>query len=304
MSIEELRSFTVLAAHLHFGRAAEAIHVSQPALTKQMHRLEESLGGKLFERGKHGTTLTTLGARFVPQARELVASFERILANAQKEAQGRGGRLNVGFGYYTYELVPQLIVKLRTLEPDIEISLRDMSTAEQITNLQNGQLDVGFARLPLPPSTPALETRTVLSGQLALVTPLDETQRAITDLADCHDMPFVLLSKERSPGLYDRILKLCARHGFHPHIVQEVSEITTALALVGSGMGLSIIPESSWSRRFGGLRIHALQERAALWTVGAVWRRRDSNPVLHRFLDLLRSEVKAVNRKTPPGHND
>jgi DNA-binding transcriptional LysR family regulator len=301
MSIEELRSFTVLAGHLHFGRAAKALHVSQPALTKQMQRLEEALGGKLFERGKYGTMLTTFGARFVPQATELVASFERLLANAQKEAQGRGGRLSIGFGYSTYELVPQLIVKMRAREPGIEISLRDMSTSEQITNLQDGRIDVGFARLPLPAATPDLETRTVLSGNLALVMRLDETQRAIATLADCHEMPFVMVSKERSRGLYDLILKLCAQHGFHPHIIQEVWEITTALALVAAGMGLSIIPELSWSRQFAGLRIHPLQERAASWTVGAVWRRRDSNPALRRFLDLLRSEVKAVNRKTLPG---
>jgi DNA-binding transcriptional LysR family regulator len=147
-----------------------------------------------------------------------------------------------------------------------------------------------------PPATKALETRTVLSGQLALVMSLETTSRMITSLPDCHERLFVLLSKERSPGLYDRILKLCARHGFHPRIIQEVSEITTALALVGAGMGLSIIPESSWSRRFGGLRIQALPERAASWTVGAVWRRRDRNPALRRFLDLLRSEVPPVNR--------
>jgi DNA-binding transcriptional LysR family regulator len=291
MSIEELRSFTVLAGHLHFGRAAGALHVSQPALTKQMHRLEESLGGRLFERGRHGTTLTTFGARFVPRAKELVASFERLMANARNEAQGRGGRLNIGFGYYTYELVPKLVVKLRAREPEIEISLRDLSSAEQIAGLQNGRLDIGFARLPLPPATRALETRTVLSGHLALVMPLEGGQRADVALADCRDRPFVILSKDRSPGLYDRVLKLCAKHGFHPRIIQEVSEITTALALVGAGMGLSIIPESSWSRRFGGLRIQTIQERAASWTVGAVWRRRDSNPALRHFLDLLQSEI-------------
>ena len=298
MTIEELRSFTVLAGHLHFGRAAEALHLSQPALTKQMYRLEESLGSALFERGKQGTTLTTLGARFVPQARELIVSFERLLATARKEAQGQGGRLNIGFGYYTYELVPQLIVKLRALVPEIEISLRDMSTAEQIASLQEGGLDVGFARLPLPSAMRVLEARVVLSGQLALVMPWDESHGKIATLADCRQRPFVLLSKVRSPGLYDRILRLCARHGFHPHIVQEVSEITTALALVGAGLGLSIIPESSWSRRFGGLRIHALPEPAASWTVGAVWRRRDGNPALRRFLDLLGTKVPQAKRGT------
>src|SRR5579863_1917532 len=133
MNIDGLRSFIVLAGHLHFGRAAQALHVSQPALTKQIHRLEETLAGRLFERGKHGTRLTVFGGRFLPQAREQVAGFDRLLASARKEAQGRGGRLNIGFGWYTLELVPQLVVKLRQNEPDIEISLRDLSTADQIS---------------------------------------------------------------------------------------------------------------------------------------------------------------------------
>jgi DNA-binding transcriptional LysR family regulator len=293
MTIEELRSFTILAGHLHYGRAAQALHVTQPALTRQIHRLEEALGGRLFERGKHGTNLTVFGGRFLPRAKELLASFDRLLADARKEAQGRAGRLQIGFGSYTLELVPRLIVKLRSVEPGIEISLRDMSTVDQIADLQKGQLDIGFTRLPLPPAARHFETCPVVTGNLALALPIARPDERGVTLADCRDKPFILLSKQRSPGLYDLILKLCARHDFHPNIIQEVSEFTTALALVRAGMGLSIIPDSEWSRRFGGVRIQPILERGAAWSVGAVWRRRDSNPALHRFVELLRSEVKA-----------
>jgi DNA-binding transcriptional LysR family regulator len=292
MNVEELRSFTVLAGHLHFGRAAEALHLTQPALTKQVRRLEDSVGGRLFDRSRHGTTLTTLGQRLVPPARELVASFDRLLLNAQKEAQGRGGRLRIGFGYYAYELAPRLVVELRRLEPDLEISLRDLSTAEQIRDLQAGELDIGFARLPLPDTKGFFASRPVLSGRLALALP-SHRQRDVAGLANCREEPFVILSKQRSAGLYERILKLCAAHGFHPRIVQEVSELTTALALVRAGMGLSIIPESSWSRLFGGVRIQPLNDPAASWAVGAVWRRRDTNAALRRFLELLRTRHPA-----------
>ena len=296
MNMDELHSFTVLAGHLHFGRAAQALHVSQPALTKQINRLEAALGGRLFERGKHGTRLTVFGSRFLPPAKEQVASFDRLLVGARKEAQGRGGRLNIGFGWYTLELVPRLVVKLRSLEPDTEISLVDMATADQLANLENGQLDVGFTRLPLPPSARHLESCPALTGHLGLVLPLQGYRPSNPTLDQCREKPFVLLSKGRSPGVYDLVMKLCASHGFHPRIVQEVSELTTAMALVRAGMGVSIIPESSWSQRFGGVRIRTLTERAAAWSVGAVWRRRDSNPALYRFLDLLRSEVRPAGR--------
>jgi DNA-binding transcriptional LysR family regulator len=286
MNVEELRSFTVLAGHLHFGRAAEALHLTQPALTKQVRRLEESVGGGLFERSRHGTTLTTLGKLLMPRAKDLVAAFDQLVRNTQKDAQGRGGRLKVGFGYYTYELVPRLVVALRRQEPDIEISLRDLSSAEQIRALQSGELDLGFVRLPLPETQKLLACHPVLSGRLALALPAD-LRTTITSLAACRQHPFIIISQQRSAGLYERVLKLCARHGFHPRIVQEVSEITTALALVRAGMGLSVIPEASWSRFFAGVHIQPLNDPAALWTVGAVWRRRDSNPALLRLVALL-----------------
>src|SRR5882724_856158 len=291
MRIEELRAFVILAGHLHFGRAAQVLHVSQPALTKQIRRLEESLGGRLLERGRHGTKLSAFGARFLTQAKEVVEAFDRLGVAARKAAAGEAGQLRIGFGSYTLELVPRLVVKLRTAAPGVEISLRDMSTSEQIVALQAEQLDVGFTRLPLPASARDLAALPVLSGQLALVTPARPSPTGRVSLDDCRDKPFIILSKQRSPGLYDKILALCAGHGFHPRIVQEVSELATALALVQSGMGLCIVPISDSARRFPGVKMQLLSEKAAAWAAGAVWRRKDSNPALKRFLEVLRGEI-------------
>jgi len=291
MRIEELRAFVILAGHLHFGRAAQVLHVSQPALTKQIRRLEESLGGRLLERGRHGTKLSAFGTRFLAQAKDVVEAFDRLGVAARKAAAGQAGQLRIGFGSYTLELVPRLVVKLRSVAPGVEISLRDMSTSEQIAALQAEQLDVGFTRLPLPASARDLTAMPVVSGQLALVCPAGPVSAARVSLDNCSDQPFVMLSKQRSPGLYDKILALCAGHGFHPRIVQEVSELATALALVRSGMGLCIVPGSHTARRFPGVKLQPLPEKAAAWAAGAVWRRGDSNPALKRFLGVLRNEI-------------
>jgi len=292
MRIEELRAFVILAGHLHFGRAAQVLHVSQPALTKQIRRLEESLGGRLLERGRHGTKLSAFGTRFLAQAKDVVEAFDRLGVAARKAAAGQAGQLRIGFGSYTLELVPRLVVKLRSVAPGVEISLRDMSTSEQIAALQAEQLDVGFTRLPLPASARDLTAMPVVSGQLALVCPVRPVSAARVSLDNCRDQPFVMLSKQRSPGLYDKILALCAGHGFHPRIVQEVSELATALALVRSGMGLCIVPGSHTARRFPGVKLQPLPERAAAWAAGAVWRRKDSNPALKRFLEVLKAEIQ------------
>lgn len=301
MSIDELRSFVILAGHLHFGRAAQALHVSQPALTKQINRLEDAVGGKLLARGKQGSKLTTLGERFLPRAKEVVAAFDQLLAETRQEAEGRGGRLRIGSGSYTLDLVPQLIVRLRALEPRIEVSLRDLSTTEQLSSLQQEQLDLGFMRLPLPSAARDLAVRPVMSGQLALVLPKQGFSNRPVKLSDCRDQPFVILSKQRSRGLYELTLKLCVQHGFHPRIVQEVSELPTALALVRAGMGILIIPDCFWSPHFTGARMQLLPGRAAAWAVGAVWRKRDTNPALQRFLKLLQTEM--ANARTAPESN-
>jgi DNA-binding transcriptional LysR family regulator len=119
-------------------------------------------------------------------------------------------------------------------------------------------------------------------------------------LKDCREKPFVLISRDRSPTLHQHAVALCARHGFHPRTVQEVPEVTTALALVRAGLGLGIIPQSFGTTHFAGLRFHTLREAEARWKVGAAWRRNDTNPLLLRFLAMLQSEVRSARLKSLP----
>jgi DNA-binding transcriptional LysR family regulator len=111
-------------------------------------------------------------------------------------------------------------------------------------------------------------------------------------LAQLKDQPFVLISSQRSPTFNRHALELCARHGFRPRVVQEVVEITTVLALVHAGLGVSMIPESFPHNRFEGIRTHRITDRAAEWRVAAAWRKDDSNPLIPQFLRLLKPSVR------------
>ena len=294
MDIHELRSFLVLSEQLHFGRAAKLLHLSQPALTKQIRRLEEGLRGQLFERSKHGTRLSAFGQEVLDPARTTVRSFDQLVEQGQKAAVGKMGRLRIGFGFHTFEIVPRLIVRFRRGAPDVQVTLRDMSSAEQVAALESSQLDLGFARLPLPRG---LETLPVVEDRLVLVSSAQHFPSKSISLEDCRMEPFVTISKARSPGFYQHMILLCAKHGFHPRIVQEVTEFTTALALVRSGLGLTIMPQSFWTSRFAGIRLHPLPEKAAAWSVGAAWRRGDANPALHRFIDLVRASSMNAEKR-------
>lgn len=289
MDIRELRSFVLLAGQLHFGRAARLLNLSQPALTKQIRRLEEELGASLFERGRHGTVLSAFGRDFLREARLAVAGFDRLLERAKGAAAGETGTLEIGFGFHTLDLVPPLIVKLRQLAPGIEVGLRDMSTAEQVEALESGRLDLGFVRLPVEKDfriLPVIRDRLVLVSSPAAPLPAD------TALKDCRERAFVSISQERAPGFYGHMLSLCAKHGFHPRVVQQVPEFTTALALVQAGLGVAIIPESVGTSRFPGMRVHPLRDKEAGWAVGAAWRKENTNPALGKFLGLLEAEMK------------
>src|SRR6478609_4095131 len=149
MELRDVRSFVILAEQLHYGRSAQLLNLTQPALTKQIRRLEEELGGELFIRGRHGTQLTTLGRDFLRGARASLRDFDELVQRTRRIAAGEIGQLRIGFGFHTFELVPRIIVRLRKNLPSIQISLRDMSTAEQVEALRTEKLDLGFVRLPL-----------------------------------------------------------------------------------------------------------------------------------------------------------
>lgn len=289
MELAEIRSFLILAELLHFGRAAAVLHLSQPALTKQVHRLEEAVGGRLFTRGRHGARLTAVGEQFLAGARPLAADADRLLALARRAARGEIGRLRIGFGFHTLELVPRLLVRLRRAVPEVEISLRDMSTREQVEGLRAQRIDLGFVRLPVEDSE--LETLPVIEDRLMLVAGLSVDLPVHRTLDACRALPFVLISRERSPSMRQHVLQLCAKHGFHPRIVQEVPEATTALALVRAGLGVSLFSQSFGIARVPGVRFHPLADPEAGWSVGAAWRKGDPNPILHRFLEMIRPEA-------------
>ncbi|MCW1887157.1 LysR substrate-binding domain-containing protein [Luteolibacter flavescens] len=287
--MRELKSFVLLAEQLHFGRASRLLNLSQPALTKQIRRMEDELGAPLFERGRHGTMLSSLGKQFLKEARGVVSGFDRLLDGAHTSARGESGNLSLGFGFHTLELVPRVIVKLRETSPGIQITLRDMSTAEQTDALRKGELDLGFVRLP---GADDFKLLPVIKDRLTLVSSAAYPLPANATLGSCRDLPFVSISEARSPGFFGHFLQLCGKHSFHPRVVQQVPEFTTALALVQAGLGVTVIPQSAGTSRFPGLRQHPLRDRDAAWTVAAAWRKGDSNPALAKFLAILKVEAK------------
>ncbi|HTT70242.1 MAG TPA: LysR substrate-binding domain-containing protein [Anaeromyxobacteraceae bacterium] len=296
MEIRLLRSFQVLAEQGHFGRASRALHISQPALTKQVRQLEDELGAPLFLRGRHGAELTQFGRLFANEVAPLLLHADRVLTRAQRAAHGELGELRLGFGITTRLLAPRLVSRFRRLHPDVHVTLQDMSSPIQVDALVRGDLDVGFVRLPVErplAHLPAVEDRLVLA-----VPDGRKAELARRPLQDLRNEPFVDLAPvpPGSPSYQAHVLRVCAAYGFRPRVVQSASDFHTILALVSAGLGVAVVPRAAAAARVEGIAYLALDVPEARWRVGAAWIPGTRNPVREAFLALLREELARVNR--------
>jgi DNA-binding transcriptional LysR family regulator len=270
LEVSEARSFLALASELHFGRAARQLFVSQPALSKQLKRLEDKLGGALFTRSKRKVSLTDSGRALQPLAERLLESSAAAFSRARDVAAGRAGSLRVGFGIASVaEVLPRTLLRFRKAYPDVTLELHDQSTPSQVAGLLQGRLDLGVLRLPLAHGE--LSSVRLFRERVVLVAPALSTRPLELRLAALRDEPFIFLARENSATFHDHSRSLCRKVGFEPHIVQEASEMFTILNLVRAGIGVALVPSAALGMNVPGVRFAELGLREAEWRIGAAW---------------------------------
>jgi DNA-binding transcriptional LysR family regulator len=282
----ELQAFVTLAEYLHFGRAAELLHVTQPALSKQIQRLEGKVGGALVARGYRDVRLTEAGQVLLTRARIVLQESSTALDAATRAVRGELGRLRIGFGVAMIEkLLPDVLLRFRTRYPGVELRLQDMSTPSQVTALALGQIDVGFVRLPVTEGR--VETRPILRERLMVALGARGPWHLRGGLASLSEAPFITIARTTSASFHDHVIAVCRAAGFVPNIVQETSELFTMLMLVRAGMGIALAPTSAASRKPQGVRFKKLSAPEAAWDIGLAWSAaRASEPVIKAFIDL------------------
>lgn len=285
MNLLLLKSFVTLAESLHFGEASRQLHLSQPALTKQIKRLEAHVGAPLFNRSRHGTDLTDVGRLLLEEAHTLLGQSGEVLNRVRRAARGEIGHIAIGFSFSTVGLLSKVLPQFRLQYPDVDVSLHDLSSSAQMQQLNQGSLQIGFVRLP---ALPGLSHQRILSDRLALVIP-KTLHRTIThfDVDALRDLPFLLLHRERAPGLHDHILRFCALHNFHPRVVQQANESLTILSLVGGGVGVSVMHESALRNPGDDVVCLPIEDERARWDVGLVWRSGHQAKVVDKFVELI-----------------
>ncbi|MDR5807248.1 LysR substrate-binding domain-containing protein [Caballeronia sp. LZ019] len=288
MELRLLKTFLAVAELRHFSRAADALHMSQPALSKQIGALEASIGGKLFERGRHGAELTLFGERFLPDAETLVQDADEILARARDASSGRTGHLRIGICLSVLTLVPRIIADFRRANPGVAITLSDLSSAEQERRLLAGKLDAGFLRLP---ASAGLSSFKVIDEGLALAMPPHGTfKRLPSDLAVLNDIGFIALSRARGPGLAAQIDRWCRERRFVPNVTQHAEDVQAVLTSVAAGVGVAFIPSRA-QHLLRDATVLPLAGRHAKWRVGLAWPSARDNAVTARFVSHVRAAL-------------
>ncbi len=247
MELRQIRSFLSIAETLHFGRTAELIHLSQPALSLQIRALEEEVGVRLFERNRRKTTLTAAGVAFRNDAAAALSQLDQAIRKARLAANGKLGLLRIGFiSGVGAEIVPNVARQFKNLNPEVEFSLLAIPTAHQLQMLQTGSLDIGFLRLPIGEQS-ALEVRTVHREPFVLVVPSSHklAKRKKVRLGEVSGENFVMNERSYAPGFHDLIFGMLRDTGIVPSVSQTAAELSTLVSLVSAQMGVAILPASA-----------------------------------------------------------
>jgi LysR family hydrogen peroxide-inducible transcriptional activator len=289
VTLRQLRYFDALARHGHFGRAAEACAISQPALSMQIKEMEQALGGVLLERGARQVTLTKFGEELLQRVRDILRSVDELGDFARASRDRLAGRLRVGMiPTIAPYLLPKVIENLARLHPELDIHVRETLTPKLIKEVAEGRLDTAIVALPV--SEPSLTEVALFKENFLLVRPGEQEGTPIPSRESLREMKLLLL--EEGHCFRDQALSFCKMLA-PPREVLDASSLSTLVQMVGAGIGVTLIPEMAVAveTRSASVSVARFKNPQPSRTIGMVWRK--SSP-LARQLEQI-SEVVCLS---------
>lgn len=285
-----LRCFVAVADELHFGRAAARLHMTQPPLSRQIQQLEHLLDVELLNRSSRSVKLTPAGRSFLTEARRLLNMAESAALSARRVANGSDGSIAVGFtASVSYSYLPRLLSAVRNPLKNIDFTLREMVTQDQLGALTSGMLDVGLMRPML--DNEELDAIVVSREKLVCAAPIDHAfaRRRSVHLRDFDHELCIGYSPVEARYFYDLTAAAFLAAQSMPRYVQYMAQVHAILGLVQAGLGVALVPESARQLRFDGVVLREV-EMAGQQPVEtcAVWKRSNENPALKGLLTILR----------------
>lgn len=298
MTLKQLRYFEALAQHQHFGRAASACAISQPALSVQIMELEKSLGTDLFERGRRQVRLTNFGEEFASRVRTILQSVEELGELARASTDRLVGRLRLGIiPTIAPYLLPAIISNLTRMNDGIDIQVRETVTPKLVEELSEGRLDAAIVALPV--SEPSLSEIPLFEENFVLVRPLGDAGKPVPGHEDLREMKLLLL--EEGHCFRDQALSFCNIQSSRPREILDASSLATLVQMVGAGMGVTLIPEMAIAveTRSAPVSISRFAAPEPARTIGMIWRK--TSPLAKQLAEISRVVRQSAGDWSRPG---
>ena len=297
LTLRQLRYFDALTRHGHFGRAAEACAVSQPALSMQIKELEDTLGGVLLERGARQVALTTFGEELIQRVRDILRSVDELGDFARASRDRLAGRLRIGMiPTIAPYLLPKVIENLARMHPELDIHVRETLTPKLIQEVAEGRLDTAIVALPI--SEPSLTEVALFTENFLLVRPGEHAGTPVPSHDALREMRLLLL--EEGHCIRDQALAFCKMQPSPPREVLDASSLSTLVQMVGAGIGVTLIPEMAVAveTRSAPVSVTRFRNPQPSRTIGMVWRR--TSPLAGQLQQI--SEVVYLSGKPHSRH--
>jgi DNA-binding transcriptional LysR family regulator len=283
MELRQLRYFLGVAEQLHFTRAAELLHVAQPALSQQIALLEEEIGVKLLERTNRRVQLTPAGQAFRDKAQAALDKAGEAASDAQKVDRGQGGSVAIGFiSTAALVVLPKLLVHFCSSVPDATFEIRGLDPVAQVEAMQQKKIDLGLTSIL--PNDPALEYLPLLKESLIVALPENHprARNRSVDLKWLKDERLLLPPRYGLTSLHDRIVAACHSEGFTPGHAQPIRLVEIAIFLVAGGVGIALIPGSFRKLQVKGVVYRPLKQQIP-FELFAARRKKQNTPLLDRL---------------------
>jgi DNA-binding transcriptional LysR family regulator len=290
-----LRSFVMVAEELHFGRAAQRLHIAQPPLSRKIRSLEAELGVALFDRDTRNVALTDAGRTLAREASRLLNQADAVERSVDAALAGRAGYLRLGFvDSAAYDLVPRLLRTFRRRWPDFEVELTHLSSDDQLEALSAGELDLGITRVP--GNTTAVRAEVVAYERLYVAAPRRHRFRAMqgVSLGDLAGESLVSFDRGRSPSASAELAALFAAQGVSYAPAIEATEYSTILGIVAAGEGIAVVPAGVRSFRAPGLGYIPVVDQAARMRLVLVAAADASSPIAREHFATIAAYLASL----------
>ncbi|HWL93099.1 MAG TPA: LysR substrate-binding domain-containing protein [Phycisphaerae bacterium] len=283
VTLRQLRYFDALARQFHFGRAAEACAISQPALSMQIKELEEALGAVLLERRARQVQLTKFGEEAVQRVRDILRLVDE-LGDVARASRGRLlGRLRIGMiPTIAPYLLPTVIGNLTRMHPELDIHVREALTPKLIQELAEGRIDTAIVALPV--SEPSLTEVALFSENFLLVRPARDEGTPVPSRKALREMRLLLL--EEGHCFRDQALSFCNMRSSRPREMLEANSLSTLVQMVGAGIGVTLVPEMAVKveTRSASVSVDRFKNPQPSRTIGMIWRK--TSPLAGQFRQI------------------